>query len=160
MLPPAEKMNRCESLYALCMSGSGFTEWGAGMGTDLGPTVDTMKMPFDASGYKGIAFWARIEAGTSPVVRVSLKDGDTAPEGGKCDESMPSGETACNDDWGKTINVTSEWKPYTVMFDEMRQSGWGATYSAFDATTVFGLQWQFGPNLDFDLCIDDVQLVR
>src|SRR5262245_2987136 len=77
MLPPATKVNRCMSVYALCVSGKNFTTWGAGTGTDLAPTSGGMgagsKQTYDASKYKGVAFWAKSNSG--PVsVRVSLKD--------------------------------------------------------------------------------------
>ena len=160
-LPPARMEQRCDSQYSLCMSGNGFTVWGAGMGTDLGPTAaDMTKMPFDASVYKGISFWAKVGEGSTPVVRVSLKDGNTAPEGGVCDSTIDSGEGACNDDWGKSLNLSKEWKPYTIMFDEMTQAGWGAAYPAFDQSKVYGFQLQVSQNLDFDVCIDDLFLVR
>jgi hypothetical protein len=158
-LPPARMLDRCGGQYALCMKGSGFTDWGAGMGTDLGLVMEMMKQAVDLSAYSGIAFWARTVSGT-PLVRVALKDSNTAPEGGVCDESLVSGEGACNDDWGKQINLTPDWQPYTLMFSELRQAGWGAAYDAFEQSAVYSIQWQVGPNLEFDLCIDDLVLVR
>ncbi len=165
-LPDATKVDRCDSMFALCMSGSGFTMWGAGMGTDLGPTSGGgdggtgTKSPYDASMYKGISFWAKANAGSTGAIRVSLKDKNTAPEGGVCDDSVSSGATACNDDWGKALTLTMDWKPYTIMFADMRQSGWGAAYSAFDVKNVYSLQFQVNQGLDFDLCIDDLAFVR
>jgi hypothetical protein len=63
-LPDAKPVTRCESKFALCMSGSGFTTWGAGLGTDFAPTTaaaggTATKMTYDASKYTGVSFWAR-----------------------------------------------------------------------------------------------------
>ena len=122
-LPDARREKRCESAFALCMTGKGFTKWGAGMGTDLGRVAPLdagavvadagmgMKSPYDASEYKGISFWAKSDMPAALLMRVNFKDKNTAPEGGVCDEAAESGAEACNDDWGKNINLTSEWKP-------------------------------------------------
>ena len=164
-LPDARKMARCDSMFAMCMSGKGFTVWGAGMGTDLGPTGSGdggvgSKNAYDASMYKGISFWAKANMGSATALRVSMKDANTAPEGGKCDATMDSGAEACNDDWGKALNLTTEWAPYTIMFTDMRQAGWGKATSAFDVMNAYSIQFQVNKGLDFDLCIDDLAFVR
>ncbi len=164
-LPDATNMERCDSFYALCTSGDGFTDWGAGMGTDLGPTSSEgdggagEKSTYDASQYSGIAFWAKSNGEGPLTVRFSVKDKNTAPEGGVCDEDEASGPTACHDDWGKALNLTDEWKPYTITFAELRQSGWGAAYPEFDVENAYSIQLQTGPGVAFDYCIDDVMFV-
>jgi hypothetical protein len=164
-LPDATATERCGSMFAMCMSGSGFTVWGAGMGTDLGPTITDdagmmAKSAYDASGYSGISFWAKANPGSALAVRVSLKDANTAPEGGVCDMTMDSGAEACNDDWGKNITLTTEWAPYTITYAELRQSMWGKQFTAFEDTAVYSIQFQINKGLDFDLCIDDLAFVR
>jgi hypothetical protein len=165
-LPDATKMMRCDSTYALCMSGSGFTKWGAGMGTDLGMTATATdggmgaKKAYDASMYKGIAFWAKANGTSGVAVRVSIKDKNTAPEGGVCDAKVTSGAGACNDDWGKVLTLTTDWKPYTLQFSALAQAGWGAAYPAFDAKNAYSIQLQVNQGIDFDLCIDDLAFVR
>jgi hypothetical protein len=163
MLPPARMESRCGGMFALCMKGTGFTTWGAGMGTDLGMTsTDGMmtKTTYDASMYTGISFWAKANMGSALAVRVSLKDANTAPEGGNCDATMPSGAEACNDDWGKNITLTTSWAPYTVLYSELRQSMWGKTFPSFNAAAVYAVQFQVNKGLDFDICIDDLAFVR
>jgi hypothetical protein len=163
-LPDATEMSRCGGMYALCMSGHDFTVWGAGMGTDLGPvTMDgdmMVKSSWDASAYSGISFWAKANAGSAVALRVSLKDANTAPEGGVCDPMVDSGAEACNDDWGRNLNLTEQWAPYTIMYSDMAQSNWGKQFPAFDAEHVFSIQFQVNKGLDFDLCIDDLAFVR
>lgn len=165
MLPPARKEMRCDSMFALCMSGKGFTVWGAGMGTDLGPTGSAdggvgSKNPYDASMYKGIQFWAKANAGSATAVRVGFKDANTAPEGGNCDATMDSGPEACNDDWGKNINFTTSWAPYTILWTELKQAGWGKATTSYDVANAYSIQFQVNKGLDFDLCIDDLAFVR
>jgi hypothetical protein len=165
-LPDATKMMRCDSTYALCMSGTGFKTWGAGMGTDLGPTAKAgdggtgAKTAYDASQYKGVSFWAKANGSSNVPIRLSIKDKNTAPEGGVCDAKVTSGATACNDDWGKALSFTPDWKPYTLLFADMRQSGWGAAYPSFDVKNAYSIQLQVSQGIDFDLCIDDVAFVR
>ena len=165
MLPDARMEARCGGMFALCMSGSGFTVWGAGMGTDLGPTSSDdagmmTKTTYDASMYTGVSFWAKANPGSALAMRVSMKDANTAPEGGNCDATMDSGAEACNDDWGKNITLTTSWAPYTMTFSEMRQSMWGKQFPAFDASAVYAIQFQVNKGLDFDLCIDDLAFIR
>lgn len=163
MLPPATKTDRCGSTYALCMSGKNFTMWGAGMGTDFAPTSGGMgmgtKQTYDASAYKGIAFWAKSNTATA-AVRLGFKDKNTAPEGGQCDAMMTSGAQACNDDWGKALNFTNAWQPFTVTFADLTQAGWGKAATAFDSKAVYSVQFQVSQGIDFDLCIDDLAFVR
>jgi hypothetical protein len=164
-LPDARKDTRCDSMFAMCMSGKGFTTWGAGMGTDLGPTGSGdggvgSKNAYDASMYKGIQFWAKANMGSATALRVSMKDANTAPEGGKCDATMDSGPEACNDDWGKNLNLTTSWAPYTILFTDMKQAGWGKATPAFDTKNAYSIQFQVNKGLDFDLCIDDLAFVR
>lgn len=165
-LPPAQKTPRCDSMFALCMAGKGFKTWGAGMGTDLGMTAGggdggtAMKNSYDASMYKGIQFWAKANPGSAVAVRVNFKDVNTAPEGGVCNKAETSGPESCNDDWGKPLNLTTTWAPYTILWSELRQAGWGKASTAFDSKKAYSIQFQVSQNLDFDLCIDDLAFVR
>lgn len=166
MLPPAMSVSRCGSTYALCMSGKNFMTWGAGMGTDFAPLgppgADGMgtKVTYDASKYKGVAFWAKSNTAMTTPVRVSFKDKDTAPEGGMCDKSMSSGAEACNDDFGKAVMFTSTWQPFTITFAELRQGAWGKAFPAFLAQSVYSIQFQVSQGLDFDVCVDDLVFIH
>ena len=164
-LPDARMESRCGSMFAMCMKGSGFTVWGAGMGTDLGmTTMDAMgmmvKSAYDASMYKGISFWAKANTGSALAMRVGIKDKNTAPEGGVCDPDVDSGAEACNDDWSKNLNLTTTWAPYTILYSDLRQANWGKAFPAFDSANAYSIQFQVNQNLDFDVCIDDLAFVR
>ncbi len=132
-------------------TGSGFAEWGAGMGLDLNNPGDGMggagiKGTYDASGYGGIAFSARGNA----AVRVKLQVEAIVPtaEGGTCADM-------CDDAHGATIQLTGDWVQYSVTFAEAAQEGWG-TVASFDAATLMGLQFQSPANTQFEIAIDSV----
>jgi hypothetical protein len=59
------------------------------------------------------------------------------------------------------MQFTSDWREYTVSFAEVKQEpGWGEPYAALTPSKLIALNWavkQLGK--DFDLWIDDVQLV-
>jgi hypothetical protein len=77
----------CESSYALRTTGADFTDWGAGIGTDLATDKSNKKTAYDGSRYKGIRFYARSNSG--PIaVRVKIQDANTTPEGGVCNDAM------------------------------------------------------------------------
>ena len=164
-LPPAVPVARCNSRYALCMAGRNFKTWGAGMGTDFAPIAGAtgegpgMKQTYDASAYKGVGFWAKANGSTASV-RVGFKDKNTAPEGGRCDASASSGAAACNDDWVTSINLTPDWRPFTILFADLRQSGWGKSFGQFQSESVYSIQFQVGQGTTFDLCVDDLSFMR
>jgi hypothetical protein len=145
------------SAYAAVIAGSGFKEWGAGMGLDLNNPGDPMggpgkKNPHDASKWQGITFKAR---GNAPV-RVSLL---TTPvvattDGGECVPSMTEG-MMCEDGHGKQLSLTSSWKEYRLTWAELKQAGWGKKAS-FDPKLVTSVLFIVPQNAMFDVAVDDV----
>ena len=160
--PNATAVSRCGSTFAMCSNGKGFTTWGAGIGTDMGVASGDSKSPYDASQYKGIAFWAKIEPGSLSNMRIKLPDKSTAPEGGICDENAEGESTYCFDDWGSDVTLEEQWKPYTILFSDLAQEGWGMVSSGFDPSTLYSLQFQVSDTTgaEFSFCIDDLILVR
>jgi hypothetical protein len=150
---------RCSKM-AMTTKGMGFTNWGAGMGTDLNNVYDSAAMKgnkkaYDASAYTGFSFWARIAEGTTAkMIRVNLADGDTEAAGGKC--TPPK----CDDHFGKWITFTSTWAKYTMTFAEMKQQGFGAPVAAFDASKVYAVQFQTKQATTFDVWVDDLAFVK
>ena len=159
--PMATEKAHCDSVYALCTSGDGFTIWGAGMGTDLGPTTGGVKSTYDASGYTGVAFWAIAAEGTIMQLKVGIKDTNTAPEGGVCDPNEPSGDTACHNDWAMRVVMDTEWTHYTILFTELTQDPtWGMQFDQFAVQQTYSIQFQVDAGLPFDFCIDDLVFVK
>jgi hypothetical protein len=161
-----EAMNRCEdgsSVYSFCTRGSGFTIWGAGFGTDLG-VVDTETMEktaVDLSAYSGISFWLGARPGSAaPAIKVMLPDVNTAAEGGQCTNDSAAEDTEKCDPFVKNIPVPAQWTHVEVLFDDLRQGGWGKRVPAFAKEGVFGIQLQFPAGVSFDVCFDQLVLVR
>jgi len=132
-------------------AGSGFTEWGAGMGLDLNNPGDA-KGVWDASSFTGIAFYA---AGDVPI-RVAVVVQAVVPEadGGTCKPGTAEGEE-CDDAHGQTVVLDNAWRQYLVPFDQITQEGWGRP-AAFDATTLTGVQFQIPTGASFDIAIDEI----
>jgi hypothetical protein len=130
--------------YAMHTTGGGFTEWGAGLGVDFN-SMDGVKSPWDASAFTGIVVMAK----GSGQIRASVLIESTVPtaEGGTC--------TIDCDPHGKVLLLTDEWQQFTLQFDQLNQEGWG-TQAAWDASTVVGLQFKVGKDLDFDFWVDEV----
>jgi hypothetical protein len=160
-----DAIDRCEdgsSLYSFCTKGSGFKLWGAGFGTDLGVVdPDTMKKSaVDLSAYRGISFWIAGNPGSkAPTVKVMLPDVNTAAEGGHCTNEGTEPTDKC-DPFVKNIPVPAKWTHVEVPFDDLRQGGWGKKVPAFAKDGVFGIQLQFAAGVAFDVCFDQLVLLR
>lgn len=137
------------SAAALHSAGSGFSDWGAAVQVDF----KTGRARFDSSAYTGITFYARGQGS----IRLEVPTASTAPsaQGGTCSAD-------CSDSHGMLVPLTADWAPYTVMFDQLKQDGWGAP-AAFNASEVLGLSFRAGKSsaaqasIDFDFWIDDVR---
>lgn len=145
------------SAYAAGTSGSGFTEWGAGMGFDLNnPEAVGMtggRARYDASRYQGLVFQAR----GNVAVRVALETAGVTPadRGGTCTPGTMEGQE-CEDLHGVTLDLTTEWQEYQVPFARLRQGGWGQAVP-FDATAVTAVLFTVDQNQSFDIAVDDVR---
>ena len=132
--------------FAACTSGSGFTQWGAGIGFNL-MDIAGKACPIDASGVTGLKFQAK---GTGSVrLQVSSAPTATPMNGGTC-----AAATGCDYHANETLMLNaSTWTEVTVPF-AMLEPG----VTAFDARTMLAIQFQaYGsPVPAFDFCIDDL----
>jgi len=142
-LPDAGGRNNTSAAHT---AGSGFTNWGAGMGFDLNNN-GTTKLTWDASAFTGIAFWAK---GTAFRVKVLVPATVPSAEGGTC-----SGATGCGDNHGRAVEAATDWRQVVVPFSALMQEGWG-TATAFTANQVIGIQFQTEKSATFDVWIDDI----
>jgi hypothetical protein len=140
-----------DSKFAAGTSGSGFTDWGAGMGFDLNST-ETTRGTYDASKYKTLAFKAK----GNVTVRVALETAAVTPttDGGTCTASTVMG-MECEDLHGTSIKLTGEWKEYAIPLSTLKQEGWGKP-EAFDPKTAIGVLFSVDANVAFDFAVDDV----
>ncbi len=115
--------------------------------------VDPMGL-YDASKYKGIAFWAKKGPGSYGQVRFNVPDVSTHKAGGICRD--------CFNDFGADITLTESWQHFVFPWRKLKQQpDWGAPRPhAIKPDRLFGLQWQVSqPDADFDIWIDDVEFV-
>jgi hypothetical protein len=142
------------SRFAAHSEGSGFTDWGAGIGFEL-----RVRQPYDLSRYAGISFWARRgDQGTANLV-LALPDRNTSPIGGICDDA----HDLCHDDFGKLIeDLDTEFKQYEYRWSELKAMNWSyADLDGIDTSQVYGVRFQTWDQdkSPFDYWIDDVALI-
>ena len=136
-------------------SGNGFSSWGANW-TAVLRTVsrtqpDGIAMPYDATPYGGISFWAAV--GSNVPAPFSLPIGvtsmDVAWNGGICTKGK------CMDFYRTSISVDHAWHRFEFRFSDLAQSGTGEPQIALRLEKLVGLI--FWPERDFDLWFDDVR---
>lgn len=150
---------RCGSTYAMHTSGSGFATWGAGLGTNLAAPYDAATMTsgkgsYDASGYRGIEFFAKVGGGGATALRVNFPTEDTDPFFKVCATGK------CDDHFGKYIQLTTAWQKVTIDFADIRQQDFGQMFPKFRAEALVALQFQEKEGANFDLWIDDVAFTK
>src|SRR5690606_20647320 len=120
----------------------------AGMGLNF---VDP-KGQYDASAYKGIAFWGRKGPNSTGSVRLKVPDVATDPDGGMRSE--------CFNDFGMDLTFTDQWQYFPVPFDSMKQlPGWGNPRTAgIDKTKLYSIQFQVNEKgAPFEIWVDEIQ---
>ncbi len=166
--PPAMETivdGRCgTSTRAMRVTGTGFSNWGAGFGfafksvqTDAGYTSG----PYDISAYRGVTFWARAGESSITAIRLGIGDQWNVPQGGHCEATELSGPTACYDNFGSSVALSTIWKRYTVLFGELQQRSFGMPRPALDVTAAHLIEFNIPPSAPvFDIWIDDVALFK
>jgi len=165
MKPPPDTMfemeaipgGRCASEYAMRMSGTGFSVWGAGMGFDFGygnlPGGAFGKLPVDARPFAGIRFWARVGEATSTKLNFSILAGACAPDAGAPDASpLPSD---CAQSFGHGLVLTTDWVRYDIPFEQLLNP----MRNALARDQIFSFEFGVPANATFDLWIDDISWI-
>ncbi|WP_170228901.1 hypothetical protein [Polyangium fumosum] len=129
------------------VSGTGIkapTDGGFGAGFGFG-LKDANGACAGISAFDGISFWAKGTAGADNALRLQAVHPATQAkaDGGDC-------ETNCYNHPGKSITLTSEWKQYTIKWNELAGS-------VQVKDVILGLSW-ITPGPDFDIWIDEVTL--
>lgn len=110
--------------------------------------------PYDASAYKGIAFWAKKGPDSHGRVRLKVPDVSTHEAGGVCSD--------CFNDFGADLILTDSWQYFAFPWRKLRQMpDWGAPRPhMIKPGKLFGIQWQVNhPGADFDIWIDDLEFL-
>ena len=155
------------SMNAFHTTATGFSKSGAQTLVELNRKGAT-RNPYDASAYKALHFWAKVD-GTSPGdVHVALIDKHTDPGGKLCCETMTSCATnggniangLCYDHFTRDLTLTKTWVEYSIPFTDMSQLGWGDNkVASVDATAVYSIQISW-TSAAMDLWIDDIAFVK
>ena len=159
----AEAGGACGSAYAFHTTGTGFTVWGAGIGTDFAAKTGMLRTAYDLGAYSGIAL--RAKAAATVPLRVSISDSNTAPEGMLCvDTTDATNKARCGDYFGAEVTLGTEFQDFTIKFADMKQRGWGLPVAAgFEKTKAYTLRMQVKGSAQapatFDLWFDDIRLV-
>jgi hypothetical protein len=152
---------RCASEYAMRMSGTGFTTWGAGMGFDFGygGTTDggaVVKIPVDAHAYSGVRFWARVGEATTKNATFSILAGNCPVADGGADAGAVRAPSDCALSFQKPLTLTNDWVRYDITFDDLLSNP-GRLPIARDQIYSFGFLVSAG--MTFDLWIDDISWI-
>jgi hypothetical protein len=136
------------SVNGLRAIGTDFKGWGSGLSVDLNGAT---KLPYDASAYSGITFWARAEE--TMVVRLALPDVDTDAAGQTC--------TICDHHYYTTVQLTTNWQRFTVAFSELvLEMGSVPTPTAFKPNGIVSIQFLVVANQKYELYLDDLAFVK
>lgn len=129
--------------------GGGDQAWGIELGLNF---LNTQGEQYDGSKYTALFFKAKLGSkDADKKVRVALADVNTDQSGGVC--------TACYNHFSSNIDLTADWKDYTLAFADLRQRpGWGAPRPpAVTPAKLVKVAFQMGGGKPFDVWIDDVK---
>jgi hypothetical protein len=169
---------------------TGFSVWGAAMGTDFMPKEGDFKGTYDASKYKGVSFWAKAGA-TLKGVQVSFPDIYTDAKGNP--NALDPTIFPCAFITGATNNcspylvkfgdsnkfpkyvdyqIGTEWKRFDIYFEDTQQDqynpGFHTDADKLEVAHLTSMAIQVNAIYvdskatanDFELSIDDVNFIR
>ncbi|MBN2801769.1 MAG: hypothetical protein JXR91_01610 [Deltaproteobacteria bacterium] len=144
-----------DSGFAAALSGSGFSDWGAGMGFDLSNAGDSTcpeapssgRNAYDLSKFDGITFWAK--GSHSIRVVIATKETLATEDEGTC-------ASDCDNHYGRTIKLNSEWTQYAFKFSNLSQDeGWGTEVN-FNLANAVAVMFMTDANVTVDFAVDDI----
>jgi hypothetical protein len=130
--------------HALHLAGTNFLDWGAGFGAEL----RTQVLPYDASVYGGLQFWAR----GGPSLRVLLVQRDLAT-GYTC-AACPSGSSDCGIFYGREVTLSDTWAQYTIPWGDFVPSA--AIGTPLSHSEILLLKFEAPASAAFEFWLDDV----
>lgn len=159
--PEAIPEPRCGSHSAMRVTGQGFNDWGAVLGVAFKfgerPNGEIGAIPYDASAYEGVEFYARIGDTSTAEVRYQISDSNSEPDGGVCDETRGS-EDECYDSFGVGLaQLDTTWRRYKIPFAGLSQRDYGYEADAVVTTAVYQITFNFPAGSVFDFWVDDIK---
>jgi hypothetical protein len=152
---------RCGSLFAMRVTGQGFTDWGAVMGMNFGygANADGTEgpYPYDASSRTGVDFWAMIGDTSTNQVRYQVSDVNSEPIGGKCVDGGGS-NLQCYDSFGTDLTqLSTTWRRYRIPFAGLAQRDFGLPADGVVKDQIYQITFNFLTSSPFDFWVDDLQ---
>jgi endoglucanase len=137
---------------AIHVTGTGFNEWGAGLGLDL--SSDGGQSSVDLSKYASLKVRAK---GTGTItVEVATPVTTGSDEGGEC-----TGD-GCFGHYASTITLSADYQDLVLPFGSMSQPSWGKE-AKLELARVMGINFlsraENGQSANIDLWVDRVSLV-
>jgi hypothetical protein len=154
---------------SLHVSGAMHTGWGAAVAAELNNGC-----PFDASAYGGVSFWIK---GTSTVFEgtnkllflVGMPEFAPTEYGGLCNDSatLTPPDPNCNARPRVQIDLTADWKQYTIIWSDLAPPSYLPNGPAFNANHIRDIVFNAsGPSMDpklmptsFDFSVDELKFV-
>ncbi len=138
---PAPGIGVAES-YAVGLEGSGFTDYGAGIGFTLDTEGDQICL-YDGQQYSGMQFQYR----SSTPLQVLVVDEQ---------HSEPACSDGCSGN-ALTLPSSNELVPVEINFDEL---DYGVPPELLDRSRLTQIRFQAPPNADFDFVVDDLSFTQ
>jgi endoglucanase len=137
---------------AIHVTGTGFNEWGAGLGLDL--SSESGGAFVDLARFASIK--VRAKGSGTITVEVATPVTTGSDEGGEC-----NGE-GCFGHYASTITLGAEYTDHVITFSSMSQPSWGQTAS-LQLARVMGINFlsraEDGQAANIDLWVDSIALV-
>ncbi len=148
-----------DSTYAAYMKSGEHSEFGAVLNVTMRSWPNYEETPtYNASGYAGLNFYARIGSGSSRALRVRLVTGDTDPRGGNCAIDGEIGEL-CFDHYLYPVTLKEGWLRYEIDFSDFGQTGAGKQFDELALDRLYTIEFHMPGSGDFELWVDDLQFV-
>ena len=146
--------------YAAYTRGSGFTNYGAFMNVTMRSWPDYSQAPtYDASGYLGLSFWAKVGPSSTKTLRVRFVSADTDDRGGRCSKTGPV-EQVCYNHFYLDLPLTTSWQRHQIRFADFAQTNTGKIFPAIDLAEMYGLEFYFLTGATFEVWVDDLSFIR
>jgi hypothetical protein len=141
---------RYASNYAMRMRGSGFSNWGAGMGFDFGYDDKGEKVRIDASAYAGVRLWARGGQGATTSASFRIVAG-TCSTG---DSSATGTPPPCMLAYTKNLVLTNDWVLHEIGLGELLNPA-----GPIPRDQVYSFLFNVPASTTFDLWVDDISWI-
>jgi hypothetical protein len=193
-IEPIEGGGRCGSVNAMVLRSAGHNDWGSLFGdwklaSAPGTAFCDTCGPWDATGYEGLAIWARSAATVDSSVTLLLDTWQTSASGTegvadragicKIDCSADSGTNSrddsgnitsqtyvspagtCGNSFQRTLTLTSQWQLYVVPFDSFYQDlKPNMSPNGVDPAHINGLTIRTAKEATVELWVDDIAFYR